>query len=62
LDKFIKKAIMNFNRISIDQGVMLGKPCIKGSGITVELIPDKLAGGADVEANIKLICKENSLL
>lgn len=53
---------MNFNRISIDQGVMLGKPCIKGSGITVELIPDKLAGGADVEANIKLICKENSLL
>lgn len=53
---------MNFNRISIDPKAMLGKPSIKGSGIIVELIPDKLAGGADVEANIKLICKKNSLL
>ena len=40
---------MHFERISIDPGVMLGKPCIKGTRITVELILDKLAGGASVE-------------
>jgi uncharacterized protein (DUF433 family) len=41
--------IMKFERISIDPRVMLGKPCIKGTRITVELILDKLAGGASVE-------------
>lgn len=40
---------MKFERISIDRGVMLGKPCIKGTRITVELLLDKLAGGASIE-------------
>ncbi len=40
---------MQFERISIDPGVMLGKPCIKGTRITAKLILDKLAGGASVE-------------
>ncbi|MEJ7680048.1 MAG: DUF433 domain-containing protein [Segetibacter sp.] len=40
---------MQFERISIDPGVMLGKPGIKGTRITVELILDKLAGGVSLE-------------
>ncbi len=40
---------MQFDRITINPEVMLGKPCIKGTRITVELILEKLAGGASVE-------------
>ena len=32
-------------RISTDPAVMMGKPCIKGTRITVELILRKLSGG-----------------
>ncbi len=32
-------------RIVADPGVMLGKPCIKGTRITVELLLRKLASG-----------------
>jgi uncharacterized protein (DUF433 family) len=33
------------SRIAADPGVMMGKPCIKGTRITVELILRKLAAG-----------------
>ena len=36
--------------ISIDSKVMTGKPCIKGTRITVELIFEKLAEGMTHEA------------
>lgn len=35
------------SRIEIDPDVMLGKPVIRGTRITVELMLRKLAGGAD---------------
>ncbi len=37
--------------ISIDPGVMLGKPCIKGTRITVELVLEKLGAG-EAEADL----------
>jgi len=37
----------SFERIECNPGVMLGKPVIKGTRITVELIVRKLAEGAD---------------
>ena len=36
---------MNNPRISSDPAVMMGKPCIKGTRITVELILRKLGAG-----------------
>ena len=38
---------MQFDRISINPNVMMGKPCIKGTRITVEFILKNLAEGAD---------------
>jgi uncharacterized protein (DUF433 family) len=35
--------------IASDPNIMLGKPILKGTRITVELILDKLAEGEDVE-------------
>lgn len=40
---------MKFERISINPKVMMGKPCIKGTRITVELILEKLGGGGIIE-------------
>jgi uncharacterized protein (DUF433 family) len=37
--------LMNNPRISSDPAVMMGKPCIKGTRITVELILRKLGAG-----------------
>jgi len=37
-------------RITVDPGVMVGKPCIKGTRITVELVLRKLAGGMSPDA------------
>jgi uncharacterized protein (DUF433 family) len=36
---------MSPERIAADPGVMMGKPCIKGTRITVELILRKLGAG-----------------
>lgn len=40
-------------RITIDTKVMLGKPVIKGTRLTVELILEKLAYGATYESLLK---------
>ncbi|MEP6513828.1 MAG: DUF433 domain-containing protein [Parafilimonas sp.] len=40
---------LKFDRISINPKVMMGKPCIKGTRITVELILEKLGGGGSIE-------------
>ncbi len=40
---------MDFKRISVDPAVMFGKPCIKGTRITVELIVAKLSGGETLQ-------------
>jgi len=40
-------------RITIDPKVMLGKPVIKGTRLTVELILEKLAYGATYDALLK---------
>jgi uncharacterized protein (DUF433 family) len=40
---------MKFERISINPKVMMGKPCIKGTRITVELILEKLGSGGTIE-------------
>ena len=39
---------MNNPRISSDPAVMMGKPCVKGTRITVELILRKLGAGRSV--------------
>lgn len=36
---------MTSSRISVDPAVMMGKPCIKGTRLTVELILRKLGAG-----------------
>lgn len=36
-------------RICIDTGVMLGKPVIKGTRLTVDIIVEKIAYGATVD-------------
>lgn len=37
------------NLIEIDQNVMMGKPVVAGTRITVELILEKLAAGETIE-------------
>lgn len=41
---------MTHERISINPNVMVGKPCIAGTRIKVELILEKLAAGLSYEA------------
>lgn len=40
---------MNEPQIIADPSIMMGKPCIAGTRITVELILEKLAAGETVE-------------
>ncbi len=41
---------MRFNKISSDPVILGGKPCIKGSRISVELVLEWIASGATVPA------------
>jgi uncharacterized protein (DUF433 family) len=41
----VKEQFMSHDRISADPAIMMGKPCIKGTRITVELILRKLGAG-----------------
>lgn len=40
---------MNISMIQIDPAVMMGKPVIAGTRVTVELILEKLAAGETIE-------------
>lgn len=42
---------MRYDRITVDPAVMVGKPCIKGTRIAVDLILRKLAAG-ETEADL----------
>lgn len=42
-------AYARHERISMDPRLMVGKPCIRGTRITVELILEKLAAGLTYE-------------
>jgi uncharacterized protein (DUF433 family) len=44
---------MDTNLIQIDPAVMMGKPVIAGTRITVELILEKLAAGESVDEILK---------
>ncbi len=37
-------------RITVNQSILAGKPCVKGTRISVEHVLDHLAGGWSVEA------------
>jgi uncharacterized protein (DUF433 family) len=51
MDTFLEQSAMTVHdRIQINPRVMLGKPVIKGSRITVELVLRKIAEGADERA------------
>lgn len=43
------KATELLNRIEIDPRVMLGKPVVRGTRVTVEILLEKLAAGASME-------------
>jgi uncharacterized protein (DUF433 family) len=45
LGKHQTDRLMSHARISVDPAIMMGKPCIKGTRITVELILRKLGAG-----------------
>lgn len=42
-----KRIVMTTERVEINPAIMMGKPVIRGTRITVELIPRKLAEGAN---------------
>jgi len=44
---------MDRSRIEMDPEIMLGKPCIRGTRITVEHILDSLAAGRTIDDLLK---------
>jgi len=45
---------MNFHNITSDPAILGGKPCIKGTRISVDLILEWVASGADINSIINL--------
>jgi uncharacterized protein (DUF433 family) len=45
--------VTQLDRIAIDAGVMGGKPCIKGTRVTVGMIVTQIANGSTTESLIK---------
>lgn len=45
--------MVEFDRITFDQGVMGGKACIRGMRVTVSLVVNLVANGMSVEEIIK---------
>ena len=46
---YVKEIVMDYSMIISDPKIMMGKPVIKGTRITVELILEKLAAGESIE-------------
>jgi len=40
----------DFDRITFDEGVMGGRPCIRGMRVTVGMIVGQIGGGASIES------------
>ena len=57
------KLIEIAHKITVDEKVRFGKPVVKGTRVSVDLVLDKLAGGMEMEEIIKeyQISKEDIL-
>lgn len=55
---------MEVERIQSDPGIMMGKPVVRGTRVTVELILEKLGAGETIEQVLEAhprLCREDVL-